>query len=206
MKPCVHYAILEDMQKYVKGFKKSNYESTGDKTDEEVIYYLKNYYDNHIPVDITAWIRVNKPDKNLIFASSLLNQVSFVRDKLCKVLNPDYKYWDKNPPLVISHHHSKSVELPVYQINLKEYGVELILRNNFYDWKVSINSTSPLNFDCMGLFDTTKEIPHIFCEGFPKGKVFECYDKNHSQFTLEIVSDYDLYTYAFLLRKYLETK
>lgn len=204
MKPKVHYAILEDMQKYVKGFKKANYESSGSKTDEDVIHYLRDYYDNHLPVDVTAWARVNNPIEQLIYGKYLGPQICFVRDKLCMVLNPDYKYWDKNPPLVISHHYSKSVKLPVYQINIEEYGVELILRNNFYDWKISINSSSPLNFNFMGIFDTIKEIPHIFCEGFPKDKVYENYDKNHSQFTLEIRSDYDLYTFFFLLKKYLE--
>lgn len=206
MKPCVHYAILEDMQKYVKNFNVAEYESTGYETDGDVIRFLRNYYDKNLPVDVTAWMRVNHPSEQLIYGKKLGSQLCFVRDKLCNVLNPDYKYWDKNPPLVISHHYSKSVKLPVYQIKLKEYGIELTLRNNFYDWKISVNSIKELNLNWMGIFDTTKEIPHIFCEGFPKDKVFSSYTNNHSQFTLEICSDYDVYTFAFLLRKHLETR
>ncbi|MCR5147169.1 MAG: hypothetical protein K6B70_07535 [Clostridia bacterium] len=206
MKKRVHYAYLEDMEKYIKGFNPDDYESCGDQSDPSVIEYARDYYAKHLPVDVTAWIRVNEPDENLIYAKGLGDQVCFVRDTLHSLLTSTYEEWLNNPPMVISTHCSKSVKLPVYQINLEKYGIEIILRYNFYDWKVSIKSERPLEFDFMGLFDPKKEISELCCEGFPEEKVYGCYEKDHSQFTFEIVSRYDLYTYIFLLKNYLGIK
>lgn len=159
-----------------------------------------------MPVDVTAWICVNKPSSNLIYASGLGDQVCFVRDKINYLLRATYEEWDNNKPLVISTHYSKSVKLPVYQINLEQYGIEIILMYNFYDWKVSIKSDKPLDFDFMGIFNPTEEILSLYCQGFPKDKVYGSYEQNHSQFTIEIKSDYDMYTFFFLLKNYLGIK
>lgn len=143
MKKRVHYAELEDMQKYIEGFNPDDYESCGERTDPSVIAYARDYYDKHLPVDVTAWIRVNEPDENLIYAKGLGDQVCFVRDRLCQLLRSTYEEWRDNPPLVISTHYSKSVKLPVFQINLEKYGIEMVLRYNFYDWKISVKSDKP---------------------------------------------------------------
>ncbi len=206
MKKQVHYADLEDMQKYIEGFNPDEYESSCGNTDSSVTEYARNYYDEHLPVDVTAWLRVNKPDEDLIYAKGLRDQVCFVRDKLCQLLRSTYEEWCDNPPLVISTHYSKSVKLPVFQINLEKYGIEIVLRCNFYDWKISVKSDRPLDFDYMGLFDPTEEISYLYCEGFPKDKVYGCYEQNHSMFTLEICSNYNLYTFIFLLKNYLGIK
>lgn len=155
-------------------------------------------------MDVTAWIRVNEPDEKLIYTKGLSKQVYFVGDELCKLLSSTYEEWEGNPPMVISTHYSKSVKLPVFQINLEKYGIEMVLRYNFYDWKVSVKSDKPLKFDYMGIFNPTQEISYIFCEGFPKDKVYGSYEKSHSQFTVEISSYYDLYTFIFLLKNYLK--
>ena len=206
MKKRVHYAALKDMQKYIEGFNPDDYESCAGRTDPSVIAYARDYYDKHLPVDVTAWIRVNEPDENLIYAKGLGNQVCFVRDILCQLLRSTYEEWRDNPPLVISTHYSKSVKLPVFQINLEKYGIEMVLRYNFYDWKISMNSDKSLDFDYMGLFNPTEEISYLYCEGFPRDKVYGSYEQSHSQFTIEIGSHYDLYTFIFLLKNYLGIK
>lgn len=206
MKKRVHYAELEDMQKYIEGFNPDDYESCGERTDPSVIAYARDYYDKHLPVDVTAWIRVNEPDENLIYAKGLGDQVCFVRDRLCQLLRSTYEERRDNPPLVISTHYSKSVKLPVFQINLEKYGIEMVLRYNFYDWKISVKSDKPLDFDYMGLFNPTEEISYLYCEGFPRNKVYGSYEQSHSQFTIEIGSHYDLYTFIFLLKNYLGIK
>lgn len=206
MKKRVHYAELEDMQKYIEGFNPDDYESCGERTDPSVIAYARDYYDKHLPVDVTAWIRVNEPDENSIYAKRLGDQVCFVRDRLCQLLRSTYEEWRDNPPLVISTHYSKSVKLPVFQINLEKYGIEMVLRYNFYDWKISVKSDKPLDFDYMGLFNPTEEISYLYCEGFPRDKVYGSYEQSHSQFTIEIGSHYDLYTFIFLLKNYLGIK
>lgn len=206
MKKRVHYAELEDMEKYIKDFNPDDYESCCDQTDPDVIKFAREYYDKHLPVDVTAWIRVNEPDKNLIYRKGQGEQVCFVRDRLCELLFPNYEEWCNNPPMVISSHYSKSVKLPVFQINLEKYGIEIILLCNFYDWKISINSDKPLDFDSMGLFKPSEEIPAVYCEGFPRNKVYGSYEQNHSQFTIELPSNYDVYTFIFLLKNYLGIK
>ena len=206
LKQRVHYSVLEDMQKYIEGFKPDNYESCTDSTDPCVIAFLRDYYEKHLPVDVTAWIRVNEPSKNLIYAKGLDDQVSFVRDVLCEMLMPTYEDFNDNPPMVISTHYSKSVKLPVFQINLEKYGIELVLRYNFYNWKISVKSDKPLDFDFMGIFDPKEKWSGVYCEGFPKDKIYGSYEQNHSQFTIEIETRYNLYTFVFLLKNYLDIK
>lgn len=206
MKKRVHYAELEDMQKYIEGFNPDDYESCCEHTDPSVIAYARDYYDKHLPVDVTAWMRVNEPDENLIYTKGFEDQICFVRDTLCQLLRSTYEEWRDNPPLVISTHYSKSVKLPVFQINLEKYGIEMVLRYNFYDWKISVKSDKPLDFDYMGLFNPAEEISYLYCEGFPRDKVYGSYEHSHSQFTIEIGSHYNLYTFIFLLKNYLGIK
>lgn len=206
MKKRVHAEILKDMQKYMKEFDRKLYKKVYEGSDPLAIKYVREYYDNHLPVDVTAWMRVNDPDENLKYAKGFGEQVCFVRDYLCELLNSNYEEMYENPPMVIGIHYSKSVKLPVYQINLEKYGIEIVLRYNFYDWKISIKSDKPLNFDYMGLFNPTEEIESHYCQGFPEDKVYGSYEQNHSQFTIEIESYYDLYTFIFLLKNYLGIK
>ena len=206
VKKKVHYSELEDMQKYIEGFNPDDYAICGEESDPSVVAFAREYYDDHLPVDVTAWVRVNKPDENLIYGSGLGNQVIFVRDTLCQMLMPSYDTWRNNLPMVISTHFSKSVKLPVYQINLEKYGMELVLRYNFYNWKLSVKSDKPLDFNHMNLFDPTKIIPDYNCEGFPKDKVYGSYEQSHCRFTVEFDSQFELYTYVFLLKNYLGIK
>ena len=96
---------------------------------------------------------------------------------------------------MISTHVSKSVTLPVYLINLKELGIEIILRDNLYDWKVSVSSDSELYFETMDLFDEFKIWNSTYCEGFPNNKIFGCYNENKFNFTIRLDNNYGLYTF-----------
>lgn len=157
MKEKVHYTILEDMKKYLKDFNPDDYECDSNETDSSVILYLQDYYDKNVSVDVTAWARVNKPRETLIYKDAQSEQICFVRDVLSDRLVFADLAWDEHEePLVISHHYSKSVKLPVFQITRKDFGIEFVLRCNIYDWKISVKSEKPLNFDFMGLFDPKK--------------------------------------------------
>lgn len=207
MKQKVHYAILEDMKKYTKKVVNFNaFEETSGETDISIIDFLRDYYAKHLPVDVTAWVRVNSPDKKMIFKNRFSEQICFVRDVLSVLFFPSIEEYDASPVMVIGTHTSKSIELPVFQMKSEKYGIELILSNNFSNWKVSVKSDIPLDFDIMGLFDTAKVIQPYYCEGFPEEKVYGSYEQDHSSFTFEIFSDYNLYTFVFLLSKYLEKK
>jgi len=62
----------------------------------------------------------------------------------------------------------------------------MILRNNFHNWKISIDSENEINVDFMELFEKDETINPIYCEGFSKEQVFKSYNNNKKQFTIEI--------------------
>ena len=104
-----------------------------------------------MPVDVTTWIRVNTPDDKLICKDGQGKQVVFIRDTIVRHMfyegEWDSKRYDEFQPKVISTHMSKSVLLPVMEIYLKEYGILLTLRNNFYNWNISVESEHEVIFD-----------------------------------------------------------
>ena len=212
MKKNVHYALLEDIQKYIPDDEMEKvfpfgFEVTYDgKTDQSVITFLRDYYNSHLPVDLTAWARVNEPSETLIYGKELGPQLCFIRDQLATIFYNSWNYYEKDPVMVISTHMSKSVTLPVYRLYVTKYNLEIIIRANFYNWIISINSEKPLDFDCMELFDTNRFIPYYYCEGFPKSNCYGSYENNHSRFTVDITSKYDVYTFFYLLNNCLKNR
>ena len=209
-----NYYILYDMEKYFPNFNRKEYE---DKSEEELIGICRKYYREHLPVDVTAWIRVNQPDKKLLFKDGCGKQVCFIRDTICRNLFLYEEYpeakggkWDDEiykkikafQPKVISTHCSKSVILPVMEIDLKSVDVKLVLRYNFYDWNVTIESEKDIDCDFKGTF-TDEDYRYCFCQGFPKERIYGMYKENHKKFTCCITSDYELFTFMWLLREYL---
>lgn len=149
--------------------------------------------------EITQWGLANEPSKELLAAESYWKQIKFVRDVLVRVFARDYDEYKAIEAgiSIVGTHHSKSVKLPVYRINLPD-GTAFTIRCNFHDWKVSVESPKEVEEDFMDLFDPTTDIDHIYCEGFPPELVFDSYAENKRQFTLEIATDYQLYTFFWI--------
>lgn len=161
---------------------------------------------------LTDWWRNNIPDENLIYKDGLKTQCLFAR-RLMRDLFLDYetnystKEWDEQSrildefePAVIGSHHSKSVKLPVMEICLPKSGVKIILRYNFYDWCISIESDKEIDCDFMGLI--TEQKGHF--EGFPSERIYERYsDNNKKCFNVVLNNDYEVYTFVFLLRNWV---
>lgn len=102
---------------------------------------------------------------------------------------------------------------PVFQVYIKQYELEITFKKTFLSWLISIKSAQPLNFDTMGLIDINEKFsPDFIAEhpefaGFPADKIFGNYAENHSQFTFSsLVLDYEVYTFFFLLKNYLNEK
>lgn len=143
------------------------------------------------------------------------NQVRFVRDILAGTIfqGMETDYDDRLGAIhVISTHFSKSTLLPVFQINFKNRDRELtfIMRNNLYNWKLSVISNLPVEADFTGLFATTTPLdpsytgdPLASCyfEGFPEDKIFGYYYNNQEKFSAEIYGDYNLQTTIFLIMR-----
>ena len=141
----------------------------------------------------------NIPD-DLIYKKAAQKQMCFVRDKIgASALGV--------PVFVVSWHRSKSVMLPVYGIVMKN-GIVCILRDNFYDWKLSVKLPKALKKDYLPVDvitgGLTDEIHDCYCEGFRKEWVYGKYvpgDRSCKEFTIEIHSDYNLYMIMYLLGK-----
>ena len=175
-----------------------------DLTDPDLLKLIREYYDEHLPLDVTKWVRANIPSPIMIYKNAFSHQVVFVRDVLTDIFFESYDESENNPVVVISHHFSKSIKLPVYQIDVPKLGLKIILRNNFYDWKVSIISSIPIDFEFGGLFRRNEKVQ--FCEGFPPEYVFTCFNKNNQKFTVDISNDYKLYTFLYILKNQLLRK
>ena len=155
-------------------------------------------------IDLLTWSRNNHPSEDMIYEKGFWDQVVFVRDTLNAIFYDTYEKYKDNPVLVINTHNSKSIDLPVYEINLRDYDVKIIMRNNFYDWKISVDSSIEINADFMNLFKQDKVITSVYCEGFKDNQVFDCYKYNKKNFTLELKDRYKLYTFMFILNNYLK--
>lgn len=152
-----------------------------------------------VPEELNDWMNKNEPDDNLSFKDWYANQLHFVNDLLLRALYSDDS--DKANHIrimVVATHEAYSIVLPVYQFTLPN-GVKITLRNNFFDWKVSIDSPFSISLKSMDLFDPKQRIPFYHCEGFPKEIVYGSYGENRKQFTMSFHTDYHLWTFMFLL-------
>lgn len=154
------------------------------------------------------WQRTFNLDDKLIWKKSAESQECFVRDTICEHLLHTHSF-------VINFHHSKSCKLPVYYIELRN-GIKLILRGNFYDWKVSVelpetpihvpSSIYYLPEDCLSWqkIDNNKyeTIPRCYLEGFKDEWAYEGYNliEPSKKFTIEVPTDEDLYVIMHYLK------
>lgn len=151
-------------------------------------------------VPLQEWANANVPAEELIWGNGYWQQIMFVRDKVLQLFCPsyeDYKKLAQDGLRVISIHTSKSVLLPVYEIALPD-GTEFTLRYNFHDWKISVNSPTPVEYDFMDLFDPNEDIDSVYCEGFPSSRVYGSYANNTGEFTIALYDDYSVWTFFYL--------
>lgn len=157
--------------------------------------------------------RAATPDE-MFYKEASGSQIMFVRDQL-NYLVASGLYFEEARDIcgVISTHTSKSVKLPVYELYRPDLGLRLILRNNFYDWKLSVISAQPIVADFAGLFKTTppvdekytgSELSACYFEGFPRELVFGYYESSDKcQWSAAIGGNFALWTTVFLLMRSL---
>lgn len=200
----MNYTEFEDMKRYNPSFTE---DLIKDKTDEEIRSMFKDFYSEHLPVDLLAWMRVFEPKNSMYYKKGYWDQTVFIRDEINRLLHLEYEEWKANPVKVIAIHRSKLITLPVYYIYLKDYDTQIIMRNNFYDWKVSINSKYRIT-GIEEFFREEKEpINPIYCEGFDETQVFGMYKENNKRFTIELPgNEYNFYTFFYMLKKSLNER
>ena len=164
--------------------------------------------------NIKDWLENNKPEDNLIYKDGLYDQCDFVKNTLMRKLflhvASDYsldmefdeqcKIIENFAPYVVGTHRSKSVLLPVMEMDFSKIGLKVVLRYNFHDYCISIESQKDIECDFMGLLTDEKG----YFEGFPENRIYEKYSEtNKKNFSLCIRDRYQVYTFLFLLRNFL---
>ena len=192
--------ILEDMKKYVKTFNPNDYYVCLGGTDLDVLTFLRDYYSKNLPVDVTAWIKVNEGDDK-VFYQEVEKQVWFVRDILCRdIIFVDYLYGCYEDPMVISTYNVESNVLPVYQFRINYCEADVIIKGDFNSWIVSINSNKSIDCSFPDLFDEEKVVNPDSCIGIPKENIYGSFKNNNKQFTIEFDGAYTLILFFKFLR------
>lgn len=147
---------------------------------------------------LIEFMKENELDEKLNFKKAAEKQMAFVRDKIGMHLT-------HSPIFVLSTHMSKSCLLPVYGLKLTN-GIEIIMRENFYGWVISIRSPfiiEKLPKFCYGDYlcksDYSADIATCYCEGFNDSWVYKFKNENFNYSTFRVYEDYDLYTLIYLL-------
>lgn len=151
-------------------------------------------------VQLQEWANAHQPNEKLIFKDGYWHQIIFVRDKVAELLAKTYEECKaiQSNTRVISTHISKSVLLPVFKVELVD-GTKFIMRYNFHNWKVSVDSPRDVRANFMGLFNPYERIHEVYCEGFPKEVVYGPYAKNKRQFTIELPPEnYHLFMFFWI--------
>jgi len=115
---------------------------------------------------------------------------------------------------VIATHRSKSIDLPVVRFERPDLGVAFVLRDNFYNWKLSVLTERPIVDDGFQyLFNTTPPpepdytgdpLRDCYFEGFPSRLVFGYYGDGHNtRWSAEIHGDDAVWTTLFLCMKHV---
>ena len=152
-------------------------------------------------MELQEWANKYEPKDEMIYKAGYWDQIIFIRDTIPGIFsNGSDEYLSIQDSIcVISNHMSKSITLPVVQIPLP-IGIKMILRYNFHDWKVSIDSPFDIIGNFAKLFNPSEQINPIYCEGFKAEWVFAPYDKSKSKFTVELYpGEYYLFTFLWVM-------
>ncbi len=166
--------------------------------------------DGHEGVPLQEWFAKNydlKNDNALFYKQPGVHQIMWVRD--------DIRYITGGEVEVISTHVSKSTTLPVYRITNKNFGLRIYLRNNFYNWKMSVDSIVPISENFSGLFQTSPPredarehsgncLAKCYFEGFPKNVIFDYHGASDGRrWSAQLSGDNRLWTTIFLILRSL---
>lgn len=161
---------------------------------------------------LTLWCRENPTDEKYFAKNAKTAQICFVRDDLADILAVDQadherivgaETWKKETGTVwkggqgltvVATHTSKSVVLPVYLLDLPKRGLQVVMRCNFHDWKLSFISEAPVTPQIQRTFTEREPINSVYCEGFNPEWVFGTYVSNPRQFTIELYDRAQVWT------------
>lgn len=156
-------------------------------------------------IPIQAWIDQQIVGDDMLWKGAWGHQLEFLRDDLQPLVSAGLS-WRKSREAeiarVISTHTSKSIQLPVVEFARPDLGVRFIVRNNFYNWKLTVLSERPIEADFGPVFYTkpppepeyTGDHLHpVYFEGFPRDLVRGYWSQNKCEWSAEIYGDYSMW-------------
>lgn len=155
-------------------------------------------------VPLQEWADAHNPGDEMLWRPGFWKQITFVRDHIHRLFVVTYVESKKNPVMVVSTHTSKSIELPVYSIKIP--GIEVRMRYNFYDWKVSIRSELPVPDVFHNIIKRDEKVHQVYFEGFQDDWIFGSYNQDPRRFSVEIGNAYDLYAFILAINDALRQK
>ena len=167
-----------------------------------------------LPAGLHDWWMAHQHAPALIYHKAAATQIMFMRDRFphlfkdcwnsppysssCRGTIEQYEQEreDKlNQVKVISTHTSKSCLLPVYEFTIPN--LRLTMRDNFYNWKVSVEGHKPFAINHFQLFSPGTKHRPVYFEGFPEDRCFGSYTENPSRFSVEIGGEMEVYTFLW---------
>lgn len=165
---------------------------------------------------INEWVADHPVGPDMLWKEGVGHQIKFVRDTLSQLMSMGLSYEDyvkMGVCTVVSTHRSKSIDLPVYSLHRPDLGLRLILRDNFYNWKMSVISEHPITADLQDVFHchpprepdyTGDDLRSVYFEGFPPDLVFGYYgESDYRRWSAQIDSDERVYMTIFLILRAL---
>lgn len=177
----------------------------------------------HLQAWYNEWLREHK-NTNLLYVQRdayknvSLKQVHFVRDILGRLMFRDIPY-DKRETFnlaelegnyelthhvsayVVGEHTSKSVRLPVYMLVREDLGLRLIMRDNYHDWNIAVESDNPVPQEV--LEGISLDTAYCFFQGFPEKYRHGSYETDPTKFSICTYSDYDTYVVCWNLKNFV---
>lgn len=169
------------------------------------------------PMDLQEWISSQVVADEMRWKGAFGAQMMFLRDSLRPLIGAGLSYQKKQHIAhVISTHRSKSIILPVVEYRRPDLGIRFVVRENFYNWKLSVISKEAVDADFSGLFPTTPPVDpsytgnalsSVYFEGFPAALIFDYYETApvyaRKQWSAEIWGDQPMWTTVFLIMRSL---
>jgi hypothetical protein len=160
-----------------------------------------------VHTSLKEWFKAHPSEEKYFAYSSFMMQMNFFNSVIPQLFTKSYEeakaFIAKSK--VVGEHTSKSIHLPVVLFHLND-NTTMVVRNNFTNWKVSINSEEEIICDFMELFDPQEKEKSVYCEGFHWQDVYGPYSENKKQFTLNLDSTYDFYTFLYILQNHFKQK
>lgn len=174
------------------------------------------HHHNDMHLTLHEWMWLNKPGEQKLWRDAAQSQFEFF-DRLTSLIAsglPEIACAARDGiARVISTHRSKSLELPVVQWTRPDLGVTFTLRDNFYNFKLSVSSERPIDDPAFpALFHTTPPtdsdytrdpLASCYFEGFPSVLVYSYQATNKRVWSAEICGQHATYMVVFLCMRAL---